>query len=176
MLVRKYLKALRQSRHSFPYERPLTNCPHKAPTMKEPPDKPMEISVLQLERRPADLSEQTTTNNGDTTANQRRFYYVPFHKKTLALAIATPLLIRSMRLITVYVGEPKGYASPVPVNKSVCLVAYQESDDEAMTRCMEFAAWFQVLIFIYLEVLFVLGYVVLLMWFGNRAGLKIILP
>jgi len=119
MLVRKYLKAPRQSRYSFPYERPLTNCPHKAPTMKEPLDKPMEISVLQLERRPADLSEQTTTNNGDTTANQRRFDYVPFHKKILALAIATPLLIRSMRLITVYVGEPKGYASPVPVNNTV---------------------------------------------------------
>lgn len=97
------------------------------------------------------------------------------HRWGAFLPLGLGTVIHSMVGLWSSAAASYGLGGVLSGKKSVCLVAYQESDDEAVTRCMEFAVWFHVLIFIYLGVLFVLGYVILLMWFGNRASLKIIL-
>lgn len=183
--------------------------------------------------------ENSTTASLDQNTSpaefRRHFNYVYFHQITLVFAIAIPLLIVAIVLITVHLGDIKGYAAPrlvrdtmgsallgvvnnqpcpitflinnhhaneprlevarhdhlghrrrrtllslglgtaihgmsafaalsgvdgaLSANDFVCLLAYQEPGDEPVRRCMQFAAWFNIVLFFYLTLLCIFGYV-----------------
>lgn len=92
------------------------------------------------------------------------------HKRTL-LSLGLGTAIHGIAGMWSSSAALSGVDGALPGTESVCSLDDQEPGGEGLKRCMEFAAWFHALIFIYLGFLFVFGYVSFFMCSRNRNDL-----